>query len=485
MTHRSGPQKAIFDRDYEDPDDQFDTRAYQKGGWVLHMLRCQLGDDLFRQCVKTYVERHALGTVETADLRQIVEEYTGRSFDRFFDQWVYTPGLPHLDLSYQWSQSDKMAKITLKQKPARSDIEGTVWSLPVTLRFWIGDTITDHEFPFEQAEQTVYVPLPAEPNLVRFDPEYTLLAEVIFNKPKAMLYEQLSRNDDIIGQLWTIDLLDDHHDLKTIEHLKQALNNSPFHQVRHTAAFALSGIHTDEAFDALTQSLDQSMPHARQAVVCAIGEFYRSEARDLLLDVLTDEMHPDIASEALTSLGRFYDPEVQEALIAALDSQSFRQTRMKGALWGMLKQKDEVFVIPLMQTLNERQEELPSEAIEVLLRTLGSCGKSLEDTSGVRELLCQYLNHPYRPIQESSLVSLGSLGDPKAEAAIESLTRLNDDLADTATRTLDKLREKEPNPLPSEVKELRESVKTLQENNDALELRLRDLEDRLDASGKH
>jgi aminopeptidase N len=56
---------------------QFDSRAYPKGAWVLHMLRSQLGPDLFRKCIKTYLERHRSGIVSTDDLQDVVEEVSG------------------------------------------------------------------------------------------------------------------------------------------------------------------------------------------------------------------------------------------------------------------------------------------------------------------------------------------------------------------------------------------------------------------------
>ena len=53
------------------------------------MLRSQLGPELFRKSVKTYLARHKHGNVVTEDLRSIIEEISGQSFDRFFAQYVF------------------------------------------------------------------------------------------------------------------------------------------------------------------------------------------------------------------------------------------------------------------------------------------------------------------------------------------------------------------------------------------------------------
>ena len=83
-------------RDYEEPIDLFDRHLYEKGGLVLHMLRRELGDETFWRGVNRYLVRHAGGIVETNDLMRALEEVSGRSLERFFDQWVYRPGHPEL-----------------------------------------------------------------------------------------------------------------------------------------------------------------------------------------------------------------------------------------------------------------------------------------------------------------------------------------------------------------------------------------------------
>ena len=107
-------RRPIVYKGYSSPGEQFDYRAYPKGSWVLHMLRSQLGPDLYRRCIQTYLKRHALSPVVTADLARVVEDVSGRSFDRFFDQWVYHPRFPDLSVSYQWDAAKKLAHISVE-----------------------------------------------------------------------------------------------------------------------------------------------------------------------------------------------------------------------------------------------------------------------------------------------------------------------------------------------------------------------------------
>ena len=87
----------IVRRQYEDPNETFGYLAYQKGSFVLRMLRAQLGDNLYRRCIKTYLQRHQYGNVVTEDLAAVIEELSGRSYDQFFDQWVYHSHYPEVD----------------------------------------------------------------------------------------------------------------------------------------------------------------------------------------------------------------------------------------------------------------------------------------------------------------------------------------------------------------------------------------------------
>ena len=170
LVARGAEEEPIVTRRYENADDQFDYRTYDKGSWVLHMLRCQLGETLYRRVVRTYLERHALGVAVTEDLRSIIEELSGRPFERFFDQWLYHGGYPQLKVSYSWSEADKLAKITVEQTQAR-DENATVFHLRTQVRFsWSGRSL-DRDIVIDSDRHDFYFALSAEPNVVRFDPD--------------------------------------------------------------------------------------------------------------------------------------------------------------------------------------------------------------------------------------------------------------------------------------------------------------------------
>src|SRR5690606_28757746 len=91
------------------------NNAYSKGASVLHMLRQSLGDELFFKCLAEYTRRNAWKQAETDDLRKVIEELSGRSYERFFQQWIYRSGAPTVEATCAWDPQTRMAKVTLAQ----------------------------------------------------------------------------------------------------------------------------------------------------------------------------------------------------------------------------------------------------------------------------------------------------------------------------------------------------------------------------------
>jgi len=97
------------------PPDQFlfGNAVYNKGAWVLHMLRHESGDSVFKQICQSYFQTYQYKNVTTADLIRITENITGLSFAKFFDQWLNYGGLPVL--IGDWSQDREFVTIDIEQ----------------------------------------------------------------------------------------------------------------------------------------------------------------------------------------------------------------------------------------------------------------------------------------------------------------------------------------------------------------------------------
>ncbi len=477
-------RKPIVNRSYASAWEQFDYRAYAKGSWVLHMMRTQLGKELYRQCVKSYLERHALSSVVTEDLRSVIEELTGRSFDRFFDQWLYHAAYPDLTVNYNWSEKDKLAKISVKQTQTVND-SVMLFHFPTKVRFIFDDRFVDRDIVVDSRQHDFYFPLEAQPIIVRFDPEYGLLAEITFEKPTAMLYAQLENETDVIGRLLAIEALKKRKDKKTVAKLKNILNNDPFYGVRMEAAAVLRAIRTDEAFEALTDSLEQPDARVRQSVVRHICGFYRPESLRLTKRILKTERNPDILSDAIRNLGRYHGEDTRQLVLHYLESESYRSALADAAIVAIRMLDDSSFIEPLRKILAEREKEFTSGGFALALDTLARITRNEKDGTEVRNFLAAYVNHKKERVRARAIAALGTLGDPKAIPVLETFS--GDDPDDRIQRTakdaLKKLREQKPL-VPSEIIFFREMLDKLKKETEKLKNELEDLKKRLDAKEK-
>ena len=119
----------IFDRDTEDLDELLNANNYQKGSWVLHMLRSQLGDDAFFRGIRNYYESHKNATASTEDLRAALRKPRAKTCARFSRAGSTTAAIPNMNSpgtgwereSCEWcSASVKLAMLSQTRCPSPS-----------------------------------------------------------------------------------------------------------------------------------------------------------------------------------------------------------------------------------------------------------------------------------------------------------------------------------------------------------------------------
>lgn len=79
------------------------ANSYQKGGWVLHMLRNELGDSIFHTVIKKYYAAFTGKNATTQDFIKIAEQVSGKNLSQFFKQWLYTAGQPKINFNWNYA----------------------------------------------------------------------------------------------------------------------------------------------------------------------------------------------------------------------------------------------------------------------------------------------------------------------------------------------------------------------------------------------
>jgi aminopeptidase N len=421
----SGDTRPIVWRDYGEPMQQFDSRAYPKGAWVLHMLRSQLGETLYRKAVQTYVERNRNQIVITEDLQKVLEEVSGRSLDRFFDQWVHHGGVPELATEHSWDEKQKLLRVTVKQTQ-KVDEKVLLFHLPIPLRVQhqVDGKLATEEFTMTvtKAEEQFSFPLSSEPTLVRFDPELTVLAKWN-SKPNRKAVEAWLQAD-FLSRWMAVESLGKEKDDAAVGLLGKALVGDVHFTVRAEAAKSLQSMGTPVARQTLLASMGQEDERVRRAVVDALGAFYHRDVRDALVQALPNEKNPEIMARIISSLAAWpdFDPT------PFLKVPSYHNMVAFAAQEVIAQQRRTEAVPQMLELVQQTPWAFKMNQFGQVLLNLGSLAREQKD-SPVQPVLLKFLSAPQPAIRQAAASALGELGDPKSITALQAVAKLKGDTA--------------------------------------------------------
>ncbi|MCR4439269.1 MAG: M1 family aminopeptidase [bacterium] len=94
-------KEPVYRHDLSNAMGIFDAVVYNKGAWILHMLRGMVGDSAFKEILRLYRQRHEYGNATTEDFCRVCEEVAGTSLDWFFQEWVYDRWHPEYFYGYR------------------------------------------------------------------------------------------------------------------------------------------------------------------------------------------------------------------------------------------------------------------------------------------------------------------------------------------------------------------------------------------------
>jgi puromycin-sensitive aminopeptidase len=132
----------------KDADAMFDVLTYEKGASVLRMLEQYLGPDVFRAGVRLYLDRHAFGNTETADLWAALGDASGLPIPQVMHGWVFTPGYPLIDarldrgrvvleqrrFTYLPAEPLTPSPLPPGERGGGEGAEGQLWRVPIRVR---------------------------------------------------------------------------------------------------------------------------------------------------------------------------------------------------------------------------------------------------------------------------------------------------------------------------------------------------------------
>jgi aminopeptidase N len=157
-----------------DPMKLLTANSYQKASWFLHMLRREVGDQAFWTGVRNYYREFKDGNAVTEDFQRNMEKASGKNLTSMFQQWLYKPGQPKLEVGWSYDEPAKRLKIDVKQLQK----EG-----PFSFRLEIGVFSPESAIPaiqplyIDKESQVLEVKLEQKPSKIVLDPNVNLLFE--------------------------------------------------------------------------------------------------------------------------------------------------------------------------------------------------------------------------------------------------------------------------------------------------------------------
>ena len=165
----------IHDTETQDLMKLLNENNYEKGAWVLHMLRARLGDEAFFRGLRAYYNAHREANATTEDLRKALENSSGRNLREFFARWVYGSGHPIYHATWSWTQrSSKGGTLSIRLEETQT---GAPFLMPVPVEIVSANGVSRQVVTPVGKLTVARFTLKQRPTNLRLDPDETILKE--------------------------------------------------------------------------------------------------------------------------------------------------------------------------------------------------------------------------------------------------------------------------------------------------------------------
>ncbi|HJL45805.1 MAG TPA: M1 family aminopeptidase [Polyangiaceae bacterium LLY-WYZ-15_(1-7)] len=403
-------RRPIVTRRFDTSWDMYDYHLYPGGAWRLHMLRKLLGEAVFWDATKTYLERYAGKVVETEDFRRVLEEKSGRSLARFFDQWIHGAGCPRVRGRFRWDARRKEGVFELEQRQARKrrkgDAAGPVFDLEVDLAWWVGGERQVHTARFEGERLYAVIPMEKEPERVRVDPERKVLMDLELD-----VSERLRQAALLEGDVWDRILagraLAKSGKGPAIRKVVRRFAEEPFWGVRVQLAEALGEAGHEAALAGLVElAKEHDAPESLAALFRALGKYRDARVVEVLRARLEGGLPPRAAEAAWEALGKQREAAPLEKLVEASAKQGFGGFAQAGALRALAHTCDEEAAEVLLH--RSAPAAVPQTVRHHAVQALGQLARQLDKRPRERviEALEDRLRDPVAKVRASAAIGL-------------------------------------------------------------------------------
>ncbi|MDM3851705.1 MAG: M1 family metallopeptidase [Aphanizomenon gracile PMC627.10] len=473
---------------YREAIELYDRHIYEKGSCVYHMIRAELGDELFWQAIQTFVQDNAHQTVETIDLLRAIEKATGRNLAFLFDQYVYRGGHPDFKVAYAWDGDANLAKVTVTQTQAEADSKDLFnLRIPIGFGYKENPQLTTFTVRVHEKEQSFYFPLTQKPDFISFDVGNNYLKTVTLEYPISELKAQLEFDPHPISRIYAAAALAKKGGLEATLALSSALKNDSFWGVRVEVAKELAEIQLDQAFDGLVVGLNDPSPFVRRAVISSLSQIKTHHSYKAVKSFVQDgdasyyveaAACQTIAAIAAAHLeDKPHEDKVIKLLKSVLEERAgWNEVVRSGAVAGLAEFKSSETALNLL--LEYTKAGIPQPLRLSAIRAVGkiSTGQTPANIERILDRLAEIARETFFLTQVAVLTALGQMETPKAIGILQSLAN------QTADGRVRRYAEEEVSKVQKNIgtdktlKQLREELDQIKQQNQELKSRLENLE---------
>lgn len=179
--HEKNPNYAIVHDNLDDMTKVVSSHTYQKGSWILHMLRGVVGTENFWKGIRAYYAKYQNLSASTADFQREMEEVSGIYLEQFFEQWLYKSGT--LIYEGNWEYDAKMKEIKIILNQVQND--GSLFKMPmeIAVNFKDGKVLTK-TLMMDKEQNEFSLKVDSAPVEIILDPNNWILMDANFKKVK-------------------------------------------------------------------------------------------------------------------------------------------------------------------------------------------------------------------------------------------------------------------------------------------------------------
>ena len=154
--------------------------TYQKGAWVLHMLRNKMGNENFKKGIQAYYKKYFNSNATTEDFIATMQIYAHEELTSYLNQWLRNPYVLKIDGHWKYDSKNKQVIIDLAQAQSSNFIFNT----PIEFAIYNTNDQSSKIIKLDlNSKKSIYkIPVEQIPSHIAADPKTVLLADIHFSK---------------------------------------------------------------------------------------------------------------------------------------------------------------------------------------------------------------------------------------------------------------------------------------------------------------